>query len=95
MDFMEKIMGMPWNEFTVIWKTSVELLFSQYLFLTVITYIIFVVILMITDAMDTLANMTFYFIIALFLLADPVVSIFKSLDAFLNGIGVQIPKFFM
>lgn len=94
MEFIDTFLGMPWDQFVVAWKASVNLLFTKYLFLTILTYIIFIVVLAVSDVMDVLMQALFYFSCIFLLFAYPISKAFAWTDWFLNACGVQLPKFF-
>lgn len=94
MDFIESLLGMPWHEFLFIWKTSIVLLFTKYLLLTIIVYVLFVIALAISDAMDILATYTFYFFCGYIIFANFIVDMFKWVEWFLGQAGINLPKFF-
>jgi hypothetical protein len=94
MNIIDSFLGMPWTDYYVIWKTSVGMLISQYLFLTVVCYVIFIVVLAIAEGLDMLANSTIGFVIVLFLFASPICRLFGAIQIQLSSWGMQLPKFF-
>ncbi len=94
MEILDTLVGMPWNEFVDLWKISVDQLFTEFLFLTVVLYIMFVVVLAITESLDALSNYTIYFFAGLLLFADPIARGFAAVERFLNHMGINLPNFF-
>ena len=94
MNLIDSFLGMPWIDYFAIWKTSAGMLTSQYLFLTVVCYIIFIVVLAIAEGLDLLANSTIGFVAVLFLFANPIARLFGYIQIVLSSWGIQLPKFF-
>lgn len=94
MGFVETFLGMPWPNYVVLWKTSVSMLFSQYLFILLVLYVIFVVVLAYAEAINKLANNTLGFLAALMLFAVPVANFCASVQLLLEGWNIKLPKFF-
>lgn len=94
MDFFDTLFGMPWHDFLQAWKNASMLIFTKYLFFTIVSYVCFVAVLAISDALETLATYTFYFLCVLLIFANSTLKIFQWLEWILMQGGFQMPKFF-
>lgn len=78
-----------------IWKVAVNLLFSKYLVLTIITYILFIVALAVCELLERMADYTFYYFCVFLLFAVPILRWFEFIDKTLRSLGITLPEFFM
>ncbi|MGE5473610.1 MAG: hypothetical protein ACM3UU_05250 [Ignavibacteriales bacterium] len=94
MNAMDNFLGMPWNDLIELMKVAIILLYTKYLFMTIVVYIMYVIVLAIMDETDMLMQYMFYFTIVFLLLARPIVGLFAWFDWFLKGCGINLPSFF-
>ena len=94
MNAMDNFLGMPWNDLIELLKVAIIMLYSKYLFMTIVVYICFIIVVAVMDATDMLIPYLFYFTVVIMLFARPIIGIFAWFDWFLNGCGVTLPRFF-
>lgn len=94
MDAMDIYLGMPWNDLIEVMKLSIIMLYTKYLFMTIVVYILFVIVLSVMDATDMLVQYLFYFTAIYMLCARPIVAMFAWFYWFLGECGVVLPSFF-
>ncbi|MGE5328801.1 MAG: hypothetical protein ACM3KR_04765 [Deltaproteobacteria bacterium] len=94
MDILDSFLGMPWNDLIELLKAAIVMLYSKYLFMTIVVYIFFIIAVVVTDVTDMLIPYLFYFTVVFMLLARPIVGIFSYVDWFLKSCGITLPSFF-
>jgi len=94
MDAMDSFLGMPWNDLIELMKVAIGLLYSKYLLMTIITYICFIIIIVVMDYTDMIIPYLFYFTCVYMLFACPISGMFAWVYWFLNSCGIALPSFF-
>ena len=93
LQFFENLFGVPWGQLMQIWQQAIVLLFTHFLLFTIVLYVVYVAILVINDAIDTIVKHTFYFLCVYLLFASPISGMYGWLEVFLRDSGILIPKF--
>lgn len=90
----DRFLGLPWNDLMNMMTQSIGLLYTKYLLMTVVVYIMVIIFIAVYDVMDSLVKYLFYFTALYMLFAKPISELFAWMDGVLKASGIYLPGFF-